>query len=100
MKLTDEQKKVIRSLADSGGIICYYKGGFWSFPGQTLNERGALTGWYTTSQTVASMERRGLLERAPDSTNYPDKADLLDRKLTALALTFVGPVVFRRGGGK
>lgn len=83
-KPSPEQAFVLAKLAASNGQIAYYRGGFWSTPGQQTSVTGAPSDWHTTKGTVEAMERRGWLTKLPTGSNYDPARypGLNDRTLT------------------
>jgi hypothetical protein len=81
---TAAQAEVLAKLFScEGQAISYYKGGFWSMPGQETDRNGAPP-WYTMRATIAAMERNGWLRQLPTAAHYDIKAypALADRQLT------------------
>lgn len=62
-KPSPTQQQVIDKLTETGKWLYRFGGGFWTWDGCPIDERGVPT-WYVTIQTVRAMETKGLLERS------------------------------------
>jgi len=96
-----EQIFVLRKLATdfhangpAAGKIAYYKGGYWSTPGQEVSLNLMPKDWHTTRPSVEAMERAHWLRRLDTSSNYDIKLfpALPDHQITPLGRALVGEV--------
>ena len=62
-KPSASQLVALEKMAASSGRIFRLPGGFWSVEGVSLNER-KVPSWYASTNTVMSMQRAGLVQRA------------------------------------
>jgi hypothetical protein len=84
-KPTPEQARVLAQLAKTDGKIAYYKGGYWTSPGQAHSDDAFQRfPWHTSKGTVEAMERRGWLAKLDTGSNYDPMRfpGLNDRVLT------------------
>lgn len=77
------QQQVIDKLTETGSHLVRLHGGFWTYDGCGLNERG-IPAWWISTGTVMAMERKGLLVRTgfyvedwKDHRALPTAADLV-----------------------
>lgn len=96
-----EQLRVLTLLnAAPDGRLDYYRGGFWGPPGQkTVGPHDAPEKWWTSTQTVRGMQRKGWLVPVP-GTEYKGYPDLCARYLTAEGRTVASKYLLASGSVK
>lgn len=61
--LSPHQLETVTRMRACDRKIERWPGGFWTTPGMTKNLRGAPM-WYVTTQTITSLERRGVVKES------------------------------------